>query len=190
VSESLLGLKELKPSLVVIASSSTWYLSDPGRYFRSPSGEIGRTPDEKARLWTQALGSVVQDLTRAEIPAVVVHTIPEFGDFDLRNCPRFLLGRAAEACGRSLTRSQVEAQQRLGRTAEEAAIRGLPLVSAVDFTADLCDGAGCHTNRGTEWLYRNGGHLSVSGALTLAGHFDDLIRAHAVPASGATPPGA
>jgi hypothetical protein len=160
---------------VIIASSASWYVSHESFYLTSPSGEIGRTPKDKAQLWSQGVGSVVQELSRAGVPSVVIHSVPHFDRFDLRSCPNVLLHRP-DACGVSLSRSGVEAQQRLARTAEDTAVDGVPLASAVDFTDDLCRADACRSFRGAQMLYRDGRHLSVTGALTLTDRFGDVIR--------------
>jgi hypothetical protein len=177
VQQSLVGLVQLKPSLVVIASAGSKYVSHEEFSLSSPSGGIGRSPDDKARLWSAGLSSVLDDLGAAGIPSVVVHTVPQFDEFDLRNCPSLWLDRALEACGARLSRSRVEAQQKLARDSENAAIASHPLATAVDFRDDLCNATSCSTNSRSEWLYRDGAHLSIAGAMTLSGRFGDLIQA-------------
>jgi peptidoglycan/LPS O-acetylase OafA/YrhL len=183
VTESVVGLTQLRPSLVMIASSSTYYMSDWKGDLRTPSDKIVPDSPGKARLWTQGLGSVVRTLSQADIPTMVIHTVPHFTDFDLRSCPAILLHRAEEQCSRSLLRQNVEAQQRLARTAEERAIAGVAQATGVDLTGDLCGDDVCETNLGDRWLYRDGTHLSVGGALGLSHRFADLIRGHAVSRS-------
>ena len=52
-------------------------------------------------------------------------------------------------------------------------------MTAIDFTGALCSPKQCATNRENRWIYKDGRHLSVPGALTLTGRFRTAIRAHA-----------
>jgi hypothetical protein len=177
VTDSVAEIRRSRPSLVIIASSSTAYVTNDGFAFRSSGGAIARTRAEKAQLWEQGLASVLHGLDEAGVPVAVVHAVPHFPNFDLRMCPSMV--RGLQSCGRSLTRQEVESQQRLTRSAEEQAIATAPNAVGVDFTDRLCTATHCATDRDGRFLYRDGNHLNVSGARTLVGEFSDLINRRA-----------
>ena len=60
--------------------------------------------------------------------------------------------------------------------AENEAVRGLRLVSVLDFENALCGRRSCTTNLGTP-MYRDQKRLSVPGSLLLTGRFEGAIRA-------------
>ncbi len=75
----------------------------------------------------------------------------------------------------------VEENKQLSRQAEEQALNGLPLAHAIDFTNDLCSPTECAAYRNGQWLYRDGAHLSVGGALRLLPRFKEAIALYAQP---------
>jgi hypothetical protein len=62
---------------------------------------------------------------------------------------------------------------------EERAIADIPRARGVDFGDDVCTALECSTYRDGRWLYRDSGHLTIAGAMGLAGRFTELIRADA-----------
>ena len=136
-----------------------------------------RTPEAKAVLWEQGLSAVLQKMDAAGVPVAVIHPIPHFENFDVRTCPSFRLARGLHACGTSLTRQQVESQQRLARRAEAAAIATASRAVGVDFTNRICTETDCATHRASKLLYRDSHHLSVDAAKSLIGEFATLLGA-------------
>lgn len=175
VSESLAEMKRLRPSLVVLASASTVYVNDDTFGFRNSGGVVAVSREHKAQMLEEGLASVLRQLHEADIPVVVVHTIPHFEGLDLRMCPSIL--RSLHACAaRSLSREDVESRQQLARTAEDGAIATVPNAVGIDFIDRLCTDSHCATERDGGFLYRDGRHLSVSGAMTLVTDFADVMH--------------
>jgi len=174
---SMAAIREARPDLVVIASSSSNYFNFRDTFrFESPfTGERASTADALARLWEEGLASVLRQLHEAGIPAVVIHTVPHFPGFSLQACPAYRMYLDAAACGKSLTRQQVAVQQRDALASESRAVAAAGAVG-VDFTTELCDPERCPTKRGDVWLYKDSAHLSVQGAVSLTARFEDLIR--------------
>jgi peptidoglycan/LPS O-acetylase OafA/YrhL len=180
-SRSLAAIREARPELVVIASSSSNYFNFRHKYrFESPyTGERATTADALAPLWEEGLASVLRQLHEAGIPAVVIHTVPHFPHFSLLECPAYRMYLDDGACATSLTRQEVAVQQREALASEARAVAAVPGAVGVDFTADLCDAERCPTKRGDVWLYKDSAHLSVQGAVSLTARFDELIQRNA-----------
>ena len=177
VHQMLDQIKLRRPRLVVIASYGTNYVQNPLFQFQSLSdGSVARDPGAKARLWEQGLTSVLDDLGRAGVPTMVVHSTPHFGTWDLALCPSVQLLTRPSGCGQSRTRAQVDAENRLSLRAEQLAIRGVAEAGGLDLAGALCPGAVCRTNRGDTWIFRDGAHLSVLGARTLTQTFTQAIQ--------------
>jgi peptidoglycan/LPS O-acetylase OafA/YrhL len=170
-------LERSRPAMVFLASAAANYVNQGnGVTFTSPEGGAGvATRSGKTQLWEQGLRSVLVGLSQSGVPTVVIHTVPQFGGFNLRTCPAYLVYTDHFACGQTASRASVEAFQQFADTAEIQALAGLPLAAGVDFTNEICSPSECSTNRGDLWLYRDGAHLSVPGSLLLEPHFATLI---------------
>jgi peptidoglycan/LPS O-acetylase OafA/YrhL len=167
-------LVRMRPSLVVIGSAAASYVDGPWQLGPADGGPLFGDPVVKAIVWEKGLASVLQTLHGADIPVLVVQTIPYVGT-DVGLCPAFRLYTDADACGVTKSRIQIDAGHVLAAAAEERAVAASPRVRSVDFTADLCSATTCSTNRGGLWLYRDSNHLSIGGALSLTDHFARLI---------------
>ena len=108
---------------------------------------------------------------------MVVHTVPQWLDWNGRGCAVVRVYRAPQSCGATQNRTTVNDFRRQALIAERRAVSAVPAASAVDFIAQLCSPTTCATNRGDEWLYRDGRHLSVVGATQLTDHFATAITA-------------
>ena len=80
-----------------------------------------------------------------------------------------------------MSRDESDAQRGLDFAAKQAAVAGMPSATAVDFADALCPDLRCSTQRGDQWMYRDGGHLSVVGSLSLTPEMASIIEAHARP---------
>jgi hypothetical protein len=181
VTDSIATMQQSPPDLVIVADSTTFAmtptsdadLTDPR------SGQTSKTLDDRLKIYEDGLTSVLQQLAAANIPTVVVHTIPDLGNdgsWIAATCPslRIYLG----SCDASISRPAVEDQQRFAREAEDQAVAQVPLASAVDFTQEICSPDRCSAERDGVWMYRDATHLSVQGALSLTDEFRTLIADH------------
>ena len=179
VTKSLRQIVAEKPSLVILAASGPLYLTS-GTSFRDPNtGEHARTSERKAALWSGGLARVLHQLTAAKISVVLIRTVPQWETWDARSCAEARAYLAPRSCGADQTRAEVDAFRGRNVAADDRALRGEPAVTAIDFTDALCGPKRCATNRHNLWLYKDGRHLSVPGALTLTSRFRAAIRAHA-----------
>jgi peptidoglycan/LPS O-acetylase OafA/YrhL len=165
-----------RPSLVILANSSSAYIENYGLKLTNPeTGSAAVTPEAKARLWSAALESVLKPLGA---PTVLIHPIPHFGqwpwDWQPEACPFVRMVTDSCPAGR-ISRDDVELQQRRARDAEILASAGLSGVTSVDLTEAVCAASDCSTDRGMPWLYRDATHLSIDGALTLTERFRQVI---------------
>jgi peptidoglycan/LPS O-acetylase OafA/YrhL len=189
---SLAALLQLRPSLVLIAARTDAYIGSPDSELASiASPTFQRAPDAKAHLFELGLRQELEALTARGVPVIVVHPIPAL-PVNQQACAVVLL--LGGWCRGTLPRSRVDAQLRPAIAVERAATRDLPLVSTLDFEAELCGEAACSSRRpgGGLIMYRDQDHLSVAGALTFENAFYAAILAHAktsAASSRATPPG-
>jgi peptidoglycan/LPS O-acetylase OafA/YrhL len=169
-------------SLVITASNATRATRESGFRFVDPvSGASSSGVDGKAAIWGRGLARTLTTLARGGTPVVFVHNVPQFGAFDLRTCPGYLVARSPARCGVTRNRDAVRAEAAPARRAEDAALDDRADVHAVDFDDRLCTADRCATNRGRFFVFRDGGHLSVDGALELTPTFASLIGRYARP---------
>jgi len=120
-SKSIDYIVRTKPSLVVLATRTDFYLQNPDDGL-GLVGKGGLTFSDagKARLWRQALRSTLLRLNNAGVPVLLVHPIPVL-PLDQATCAivRILLGE----CASSLPRSSVDRWLRLAIKTENAGAR-------------------------------------------------------------------
>lgn len=181
VTQSLRQIVAEKPNLVLIAASGPLYFTSRNTFRDPTSGQRSTTPEGRANLWSDGLGRVLRQLSAAQIPTVLIRTVAQWESWDARSCAEARAYLAPRSCGADQTRAEVNAFRRRNVAADDRALRTAPAVAAIDFTDALCSPKRCATNRQNLWLYKDGRHLSVPGALTLTGEFRDVIQAHARP---------
>ncbi len=178
VNRSLQELESDPPALVVLASATPIYLQAGVASLRDPvTGTVAASAAAKTRMWSKGLERVLRRLQRAGVPTLVVHTVPQWLDWNGRGCAVVRVYHAPQSCGATQNRTTVNDFRRQALIAERRAVSAVPAASAVDFIAQLCSPTTCATNRGDEWLYRDGRHLSVVGATQLTDHFATAITA-------------
>lgn len=172
-------LVRTRPSLVVLATRTDFYLQNPKDGMAVPGeGELTFDDAEKAILWRRALRSTLRRLSSAGVPVLLVHPIPVL-PLDQSTCAvlRVLLGK----CSSSLPRSVVDKWLRLALRTEKTGAKGLKGVSILDFENELCGKKRCSTVRNGVSLYRDSRHLSIDGALALTDEFQRAIEARMIP---------
>ncbi len=178
-SGTLETLVRLRPSLVVMATSTAHYLQDSGIALGAVgSPAITYDSRKKARLWQSALESTLLSLNRAGVPVLLVHPIPAL-PYDLNECAvvRVLAG----GCEDKISQRDANARLRLALRAENAAIAAASSTWGLNLESEICPGRSCSSKRDDTFQYRSADHLSVAGALKLTGIFDRAIVAHAIP---------
>lgn len=177
-SESLDYIIRTKPSIVVLASRTDFYLQNPIDGLGFLGQGLTFSNAGKARIWRQVLHTTLLRLQAAGVPVLLVQPIPVL-PLDPATCAvvRVLLG----GCSSSLSRGAVDKWLRLAVRTDKAAVRGVKGVSLLDFENQLCEKNRCSTVKNGVSLYRDSRHLSVDGALTLTGTVQRAITAHAKP---------
>ena len=177
VTQAVTQLIALKPQLVIVSSDASGYIDGSKFRLRDPrTGHTATTVAAKAWVWQTALSSVVRQLTQAGVPVTVVDTVPHFGTWDLSQCPAFRIYLDVSSCGTSASRASIDHQQQPALQANRAAIVGIANANDIDLTNDLCSATECPTNHGDHFLYRDFGHLTIAGALTLTPEFSRLLQ--------------
>jgi lysophospholipase L1-like esterase len=180
VAASLAGMVAAPPALVILAASGPIYLTSDATFQDPRTGRTATTATSKAAMWTVGLRRALERLHAAGVPAVVVHTVPQWRVWDPRDCANALVYLAPHRCGADQSRAEVDAFRSASIAADDAALRAVPGTASVDFLHDLCP-RDCRTNRGDFWIYRDGRHLSVAGARRLTARFQAIVEAHAQP---------
>ena len=164
VAGTLRGLVERRPSVVVIASASSWYIEDGDFRLTDPATGVSHGDAAgKASMWRDGLRRVVEPLTAAGVEVVIVHPVPRFEGFDLTRCATIWWVLDASRCGRSIARADAE-RFRARSVAAEAVVAAETGATTIDPLPLLCTGDECRTREGTTWLWRDMGHVSVDAA--------------------------
>jgi peptidoglycan/LPS O-acetylase OafA/YrhL len=176
---ALAALVDRPPSLIIVASASDGYIEEPAAVLRSPAtGETATVPVAKARLWAEGERAALRNAARVA-PVLVVHPLPRFPRWNLDAYAALTVMATPAACGITAARSAVDSFRRRALEAEQAAILATNGADSVDFVDDLCSGSTCSTGRDGRWIFHDGGHLTVDGALALADRFAAAIAANA-----------
>jgi peptidoglycan/LPS O-acetylase OafA/YrhL len=178
--ESLHQLEQDPPALVIVAGSIPLYLTSNVTFTDPNSGRVASTAAAKARLYEEGLQRTLERLRAAGTHVVVIHTVPQWTTWDPRDCANLRVYLTPQSCGASETLGEATAFLSNARVAEDRAIAAVPGAVGVDFRPEIC-GRDCATNRGDLWLYKDGRHLSVVGALRLEDRFRQLIDGNAAP---------
>jgi peptidoglycan/LPS O-acetylase OafA/YrhL len=179
-SRTLEALVRLRPSLVILAARTDSAVESDVEFRDPPTGRITSEPEAKARLWRNGLIRVARRLNGAGIPVLVVHPVPAIPNLPTACSTASVL---SGACSGSVSRESADRRRRRSIDAEAAAVAAVPATWSVDFVDALCGSTTCSAARQGTRLYRNSDHLSVDGALSLTGAFEDAVRAHALPRS-------
>jgi peptidoglycan/LPS O-acetylase OafA/YrhL len=176
---TLATLVARRPSLVIMAARSDYYIEDAEVGLGAPGSEESfHTAAVKAPLWQEGVTSVLASLNQAGIPGIVVHPIPPLRTDSEGTALITILLRSNSA---SVARSGVDSRLLRSVSAEDQAVAGAQSASTLDFEDAVCGPERCSSNQGRRFLYRDSTHLSVDGALTLTGRFYAAISAHAEP---------
>jgi len=171
VSGSMRWLERTRPSLVVLAARTDWYLTTPTTSLAGAHDAAG-----KARLWERSLRRTLARLNGARIPVVVVHPVPELPRAPARCAVVRIL---AETCESSVALAVADARRRLAVDVEAAAAAASRSSWTLDFAGVICRGGRCETARDGIVQYRDSIHLTVDGSLRLTAGFARVISAHA-----------
>ena len=179
---SIAAIARLRPSLVIVGARVDLRLEDRHEALRAPGAARATTaPAQKAALYTAGLRRYLLRLHRAGVPVLLVDPVPRIvgSRADPNTCAVLLV--IAEACRGRVGRAQATRALRGARTVHRRAAQGIGGVATVDFEADLCEPSYCASDARGRNIYRDTGHLSVTGALALTDRFAALIRANARP---------
>ena len=181
VADAMREIEKRHPSLIILAAATDGYIEEPSTSLRlNADSALADTPADKAALWTQGLSTVLGRLSTSA-PVLLVHPIPRFRTWTLASCAAYKVWLDPMACGGSVSRVEVDAWRQRAVASEAAALARHPSTAGLDFTNLLCPLPTCTVSKGDMWVFRDGAHLSVPGALSLAGSFQSAIEQHARP---------
>lgn len=170
VAEAMHTFVAIKPSVVVISSSTPDIIWTPDRWLKDPyTGEIARSQTEKLDLYQRTMTRQLADLEAAGIHAVLVHTIPHLHWSPLDCGIDVYL--SPSACATVESRARIEHDQAPFWDAEQAALNAVPAATGLDLIDSLCPAKVCSPRQGDIWAYHDGGHLSIAGATALTPRF-------------------
>jgi peptidoglycan/LPS O-acetylase OafA/YrhL len=174
---SLRWLARARPTLVIVGTRADPWIEDP-HYGLAPANtrSFSHTAPTKEVLWAAGLRSEIQLLDRAGVPVIVVHPVPMIA-LDDGACA--VIDVLVDRCHGSIQRKRVDRQLRRTLVAEGSAVRGFKTASILDLESEICTPTTCSTSHDGVVMYRDSGHLSVHGALTLTPAFFAAIAGHA-----------
>lgn len=177
VHTALQALEAHPPSLVIVASASDGYIEESSSAFRAAT-DAGVQTDvaAKARLWQQGLDLALERLTRGS-PVLVVHPVPRFRTWTLGACPAYKAWMTPQACGESVPREGAERWRARAVESESAAVAKHQRSQAIDLLDLYCGDAECTTHRDGVFLFRDGAHLSVEGAMLARARLTEAMKA-------------
>jgi peptidoglycan/LPS O-acetylase OafA/YrhL len=181
VADALAEIEKRHPSLIILATASDGYIEEPSTTLRvTPVSTLAKSPDDKAVLWALGLSSVLGRMSQSA-PVLLVHPIPRFRTWTLASCAAYKVLFNPRLCGGTTTRSEVDAWRHRAIESEKSAIASTPGTVALELNEVLCPSTTCSVSKGDSWIFRDGAHLSVPGALTLSDEFKTAIEKHALP---------
>lgn len=176
VQDSIRALASLRPSLIILSTASDGYIEAASTTLRAnPEAPLAKTPADKAESWSHGLDSVLKRMNRIA-PVIVVHPVPRFHTWALTSCAAYKVWLSPMSCAGTTSRQEVDAWRQRTVEAERKAVAMNPATTALDLTDALCPGAICSVNQAGVWMFRDGAHLSVPGALQLTDKFEQAIR--------------
>ena len=189
LSATLDALVAHPPELVVLAGAADLRIAG----FEEDVVDIA-DPDTGARLddpaaravaWRDGLARVVDRLVGADIPVLIVHPVPKAPGWDPEGCAavRYLLdedGCAADAGRRYRDVAHIV------RDFERSVAADRTGVATLDLWPLVCPTDPCRTRQHGQWLFRDGTHLSIEGAMLARPLLADAMAA--VSGAEARPP--
>jgi hypothetical protein len=165
------------PSLVVLASASGAYLtSDSVSLVVPATGAVAHSEIAKREAYSAALKSQLATWAKAGVPTLVVHQLPHFPAFDLRECPSVRIWSDPTSCGQTITVANAKWQVASSNSAENTSAREVPSTGVLDLMGTVCDDERCSSTRGDDYLYRDSAHISVPFAITLSPRFRSAMK--------------
>ena len=181
VATALAEIEKFRPNLIILATATDGYIEEPSTTLRvNHESALAQNPTDKARLWSAGLSSVLARMTHSA-PVLLVHPIPRFRTWTLASCAAYKVWLDPMSCAGTTPRGEVDAWRQRSVQSELAAISSNPGARALELADTLCPLPTCAVAKGEMWTFRDGAHLSVPGALTLAGEFETAIRRQARP---------
>lgn len=174
-------LVDERPSLVVIASNEANYVALASNKLRlepddAPSSDVYTT----AEIWELGLARTLQEFDRADVPVVLVAPVPHYSQaFSADTCPTWRHMFLKDGCVDNRSRGDFDEFRASSTDATVRAMATVANTTRVDFADPLCPGDVCSTFLDGVWMNRDGGHLSIDGAMTLAPVVDAEIISRA-----------
>lgn len=166
-----------KPALVVLATASGSYMTSAGVTLTNrDTGHAARSESDKRDVYLAALLDEVGAWDAAGVPTLLVHQLPHFPPFDLRECPSVRVWSSVTACGESISVASANSQVAASNGAESEVARRFASSGTLDLMTEVCDRSECRTTGAGEYLYRDSAHISVPLALRLTPKFQAAMR--------------
>jgi len=115
----------------------------------------------------------------ASAPVLLVHPIPRFRTWTLASCAAYKVWFDPKSCAGTTTRVEVDAWRQRAVQSEMSAVALNPRAATLELADVLCPEATCRVLKDGVWIFRDGAHLSVPGALTLSGLFKTAMEKQA-----------
>ena len=179
VASALAEIEKRRPKLIILATASDAYIEESSTTLGStPDSVLAHSPADKARVWSEGLSSTLAHMT-ASAPVLLVHPIPRFRTWTLASCAAYKVWFDPKSCAGTTTRVEVDAWRQRAVQSEMSAVALNPRAATLELADVLCPEATCRVLKDGVWIFRDGAHLSVPGALTLSGLFKTAMEKQA-----------
>jgi peptidoglycan/LPS O-acetylase OafA/YrhL len=174
-----LGLREewalvaqYKPSLVILANSSSLYVRESPRY-----GD----PVTAASRWRESVTATLQALREQGVPSLLVYEVPDHPK-SLATCTK---SWGVDLSCVNTGQDYAASRRAPSHEAESSAVAQVPNATAWDPMPILCDGTTCYREHDGRPIYLDGNHLNPSASSVLARPLQDVL-ASVLPAGPRT----
>ncbi len=178
VERNLATAVELSPDIIVLGSAAGLYV-ESDEFALSSGSEAINDPDAKATELTEGLVRTIEALSATDARIVIPLPLPRHENWDVRYCSPVRLFADQASCERTTPATDVAGYNQRATEAIRAAAAGNANVHVLNLEQVFCDASLCRTRSGDGWLYRDGGHLTIRGAMeTRNGFLAAMSRGH------------
>jgi len=178
-------LSEVKPGLVILASSSVPFYS-MDRAVSVNGNSPTASPRQKSEMLREGLSALIAELQMMGHRVVVTQSPPAFfvrlnyfepqDHWAATKCAGVALFDVAKNCGMKLAFSSIDEYQGDSRLATKLATEETN-TQIIDPRLSLCGSKDCSTNDGNTWIFSDGIHLSNIGASRMLTQLEEVTDA-------------
>lgn len=164
VERNLAAAVELGPDVIVLGSAAGLYV-ESNEFMLSSGDEPIYDSDAKAIELREGLVRTLDVLSAADTRIVIPLPLPRHENWDVRYCSPVRLFADQASCESTTPAGDAAEYNRRATEAIRSAAAADPNVHVLNLEQVFCDALNCQTMSEGGWLYRDGGHLTILGAM-------------------------